>query len=512
MKLRNQLFLAAAGVVLVPLLGYMLFDSFVTRSLLIEDAARSLRYTSHALLAGIKNCPENCEKEASEILVHFARTNPDFEVLLVDPDCNVVAATDPERLNQRWWEPGLAEVARGERSEDQQIMEHNGIPVLDVSLPWRDVEGEQLGAIHLAYDLSTIDDRVAAIRVRHLLFVLGAVALVTLLLVAVVHRLVVRRVLLLDRELSRETGQADKPQNKSGGDELERATEAIRAVVQALARTSEELRETLVERDALLVEVQEHNVRLAEDVQSAREDLGAARIRLDRAGRLAVLGELAAGLAHDIRNPLFIVRGTAQSLRRQAPEHSERAAEIIDEADRIEQIIAQLLDLSRPIDVAQRPIESEELLAGVVARAERAAASVGGALRFEINDAPGVVFCGDLTYLAQALSHLLDNARDAMSGRGTIRISSRCTDDERAEITIADEGPGIPQDDLPRLFEPFFSRKAGGTGLGLCAAQKIVELHGGTIRAENASGRGAIFRVRLPLSCPDSATRGCNKE
>ena len=109
MKLRNQLFLAAAAVVLVPLLAYTLFDSFVTRQVLIEDASLSLRQTSQALLAGIEACSDDrsdvCSARANALIVDFTRENPDFEVLLVNPDCIVVAGSEPRLLHTRWFEP-----------------------------------------------------------------------------------------------------------------------------------------------------------------------------------------------------------------------------------------------------------------------------------------------------------------------------------------------------------------------------------------------------------------------
>jgi signal transduction histidine kinase len=246
--------------------------------------------------------------------------------------------------------------------------------------------------------------------------------------------------------------------------------------------------------------------RLAEKVgelEQANADLVRARESLLRAERLATLGRLASGIAHEVGNPLGAITGYVELSRdpqRSPAEVSEFLARIGEEAQRIDRIVRDLLDLARPVepllgevDVA-RPVEAALRLARVQARFRSVEVEV--ALPPSL---PPVV--GDERRLAQVFLNLLLNAGDAMAGAGRILIEA-APGAGRVAVRVADSGPGIAPGDLPRVFEPFFTTKGAGrgTGLGLAISQGIVESFGGELLAANAPAGGAVFTVVLPAA------------
>jgi two-component system NtrC family sensor kinase len=257
--------------------------------------------------------------------------------------------------------------------------------------------------------------------------------------------------------------------------------------------------------------------RMASNLQQARADLVAQaeeRLALERNLRqteqMAVVGRLAAGLAHEIAAPLNVISGRAEMLLRsgQYPAGQERNLRIIiDEIGRITSIVRNLLDFSRRPAVHRAPLDLVELVRGAVEFLDPEFQRAGIAVAM---DAPASVpMEADGDQLHRVFVNLLLNAKQAMEaveGRRSIvvRIGTSDHGSENAApgpvtVEIEDTGPGIPQEVLGKLFKPFFTTKPRGTGLGLMVARSVTEDHGGAIEAENRSdGSGAVFRVTLP--------------
>ncbi len=242
--------------------------------------------------------------------------------------------------------------------------------------------------------------------------------------------------------------------------------------------------------------------RLEEAARAAaeRERLRAA---LARGEQLATVGALAAGVAHEINNPLTTILGYANlMLEDKQADHPdrERLSLVADEARRVQGIVRTLLDHAR---VETAPPRREAV--DVNALVERTVALVGPTLkkrRLEVKVAVGEALprpTGDPLRLEQVLVNLAQNAAQAMEPGGELAIRTAALGDGRVEIAVADTGPGIPQDLLGRIFDPFFTTKGPGvgTGLGLAIAQRIVLDHGGRIEVESELGRGSTFRVIL---------------
>jgi two-component system sensor histidine kinase HydH len=213
--------------------------------------------------------------------------------------------------------------------------------------------------------------------------------------------------------------------------------------------------------------------------------------RLEHERRLASLGQMSAVLAHEIRNPLASLKGNAQLLARALPEGERtrgKADRVVGEAIRLENLTNDLLEFARTGAIRREPTDPALLL--------REAASVAGdqPVSIEVTGAPDA-WPLDRPRMLQVLTNLIENA--VQTGAQPVEAKVERARDQLV-YTVRDHGSGIAEDDLARIFEPFFSRRTTGTGLGLAVARRLVELHGGTILARNAPGGGAEFTVVLP--------------
>jgi len=237
-------------------------------------------------------------------------------------------------------------------------------------------------------------------------------------------------------------------------------------------------------------------------LKASREEIQRLhQTQMSRAEHFATLGELAAGLAHEIRNPLAGIAGVIEIVSRDLPPGSAARSVIRDakeEALQINRILSDLLDTARPKpphfqvkDLADT-VEHAVMFARQQAITRRISVEMDG-----IGQIPPVDH--DPNQINQVLLNLLLNAIQAMDKPGTIHVSLR-RDHDVVVIGVADEGKGISPENLPNIFRPFFTTKGHGTGLGLSLARRIVEAHGGAISVRSELGKGTQFLVRLPIT------------
>lgn len=224
--------------------------------------------------------------------------------------------------------------------------------------------------------------------------------------------------------------------------------------------------------------------------------------QLRRAERLSVLGEVSAALAHEIRNPLGSIRGTAEILSDDFPRDNpkyEFLQILLKETDRLNGVVENFLNLARAEGGDWLRFDLREELREVVSLASRDATSRG--LSVVLSAEVPVWFRGDRDKLRQAFLNLVLNALQACgeSGRVTVSLKAPGESSKEVEISVSDTGPGIAREDRTRIFEPFFTTRRGGTGLGLAITQKIIFGHGGRIEVEGEEGEGACFWVFLPV-------------
>jgi len=223
---------------------------------------------------------------------------------------------------------------------------------------------------------------------------------------------------------------------------------------------------------------------------------------LAHAEKLAAIGELAARIAHEIRNPVTAARSLAQQLAREpASPFAVEHRLILGELERVERQVAALLRFARREDLRFEPVDLGELARATLEAFRPRLEASGVTLELELAD--GVAARADGEKLRQVLINLLENALDAMTaeagGPRTLSVAV-ANGHGAAALEVRDSGPGVPADALPHLFEPFFSTKPSGTGLGLAIARRTVEAHGGRIAVRGGSERGLVVSVELPLA------------
>jgi len=221
---------------------------------------------------------------------------------------------------------------------------------------------------------------------------------------------------------------------------------------------------------------------------------------VERSRRLASLGGLAAGVAHEIRNPLSSIKGFATHFRERfvdAPGEREAAEVMIREVDRINRVITQLIELARPLKMNIVPVSLPVVIRQALALIENEAAKKGVAVQTEVPAGKWEISI-DADRMTQVFLNLFLNALEAMETGGELRVSLFGQEEKAIRVTIADTGRGIPAADLPRVFDPYFTTRAAGTGLGLAICHKIVEAHHGEIFLESEAGKGTKVVLILP--------------
>ena len=229
-------------------------------------------------------------------------------------------------------------------------------------------------------------------------------------------------------------------------------------------------------------------------------ELRSLREEVRRKEKLAALGGLAAGVAHEIRNPLSSIKGMASYLGSKFDEKSadrEAADVMIREVDRLNRVVGELLEFARPPGLQSKETDINELLRHSVKLVQKEAEAKNMEIRLELSEGPFTGFI-DPDRFSQCLLNLFINALQAMESNGTLTVRSLPNENGAIAVQIQDTGPGIKGENMAKIFDPYFTTKAKGTGLGLAIAHKIVEAHGGRIAVKNAPEGGALFSIHIP--------------
>lgn len=234
--------------------------------------------------------------------------------------------------------------------------------------------------------------------------------------------------------------------------------------------------------------------------------------QLRQADRLTALGELAAGMAHEIRNPLGSIRGTAEILRDAMPDNhrvSEFSSILVNEADRLNKVVKDFLDFARPDQGDQSFFEVNKVLRETLQLGRQQAHKKHVEIHWREDRLPKAV--GEAGQFKQVFLNLILNALQAMPGGGDLWIETDCNTSGEIVIRFRDNGHGIPEESLDKVFNPFFTTKSEGTGLGLAITYRIVQNHCGRIQATNRPEGGAEFILTLKAAgqpCGDGETNG----
>jgi two-component system sensor histidine kinase PilS (NtrC family) len=233
------------------------------------------------------------------------------------------------------------------------------------------------------------------------------------------------------------------------------------------------------------------------------------RERVRKADRLAAIGELSAGIAHELRNPLASISGSIEVLAGDlelSDEHAVLMELITRESDRLDRIISDFLEFARLRYPSKRPVEVDTVIEEVLTLL-RHNPTKSSQVRVELTRHGSIpAIRADDEQIRQVFTNLAVNSCEAMVDGGTLEVEVRQAADAGVAVAFRDTGPGIDEEFVARLFEPFFTTKDGGTGLGLAIANKIVMAHGGTVEFHNREGGGAEFLITLPVGRVESKT------
>lgn len=279
-------------------------------------------------------------------------------------------------------------------------------------------------------------------------------------------------------------------------------TSRVSAIKQGLARLENDIHQLLPpmpgEMGQIVQAINKMALGLAEKERLEAE--------LRRAERLAALGRLVTGVAHELRNPLAIIKAAVQVMEEElhhVPEVQDYARVIKEQVGRQNRVLQELLEFGRPSRGVVQPLNANRLVEGILTFAQPLLRQQGVELHLALaENLPQVE--GDGEKLKQVFLNLILNAVQAMPGGGKLTIETGGSD--RVFVRFTDTGAGIEPGDLPHLFDPYYTTKKNGSGLGLAIAHRIVELHGGHIEVESEPGRGASFTVWLPAAGAEART------
>jgi signal transduction histidine kinase len=237
-----------------------------------------------------------------------------------------------------------------------------------------------------------------------------------------------------------------------------------------------------------------------QEIRQRNKELRDAQEQLIRKEKLAVLGQLAGGVGHELRNPLAAIKNTAYFLDMVLEEPDPKVKEMLEilekKVDTCERIISSLLDFARVKSPTRRKVDIKEMVQETLSRiavpeSVEVVSQLNGTL-------PAIL--ADPAQLGQVFGNIILNATQAMPDGGQLIVESQVPNPEWVAVSFTDTGVGIPEENLGRLFEPLFTTKAKGIGLGLAVTKTLVEGHGGSIEVESKVGKGSTFTVRLPIS------------
>ena len=485
MRIRSRFLLWVNGALLLLWGLYFIVDEISEREGMLRHEVRELRGMAGQIRElGFAN--SGPLPGLGRVTSAITGESPGTEVMVLDSGSRVIASSIAGRLGSPWREPDITEVLRGDAAFVWKVHDHRhgDVPVLDVTLAVRGPPDSEVFAIHVARRLDAVEEKLSAQR-----WTRGMWALVSMLLMGLVISLVSHRWLLLPlgQVMDSLSGSRWFQPPRRNGDELQR----LRATVQQMVQDADS---AVDERDELLRQVRSFNRDLEQKIAAVRAQLFETQTELVEKERLSAVGELAAGLAHELRTPMHIVRAAAELL---ADDEANQQAchDIFAEVDRVSRLVDDLLLFTRPFAPVKESTRVLPVLRSAVNAARRSAAQGEADIKVDCPEDLGILVGDD--HLRQVVFNLVSNAAASTQDGGRVQVEARDADGG-CVIRVEDNGPGIKAEDLDRLFAPFFTRRPGGTGLGLAIVRRLVDLYSGAVTVRSRPGEGATFVVSFP--------------
>ena len=360
-------------------------------------------------------------------------------------------------------------------------------------------QGEPLGCLILTVSRSSLNAVTWDLVIRNLLLMLASFVVVVLVIHLFFLRAVRRPVKdLIEVMEAAEKGKLDVRARLQSWDEIGLLAAHLNRMLRRIENFSRELARKVEEATAELA-------RRNEELQRINKELFETQKTLARSERLAVAGQLAASLAHEIGTPLNSISGHVQLLARRKTNDDSTARRLLVIEKQVENIVRtvrQLLSWTRKYDLRLELVDLGRVMEDAVLLSSPLLESKKIRVRMSLaKDCPRIY--GDAGYLHQVFLNLINNSTDAMPRGGELRIGLHAGASPEVEVSLADTGTGMTRETLAHIFDPMFTTKQIGTGagLGLAICDQIVRQHAGTIHAESEPGHGTTFTIRLPLDC-----------
>lgn len=361
-------------------------------------------------------------------------------------------------------------------------------------------EQRVLGVLESDFSLVPLDEAIQRQIVSTIIFALLFMGLISFLLYLILRRLVLNPLTILSGAMKK-VGRGELMQTVTvpSQDEISSLADAFNDMTRELEIARERMKNWT---ETLEVEVKKKT-----------KELKKSQNNLIHAEKLASLGRLTADVAHEVRNPLMSIGGFARRLNKSLTEGKEKqyAEIIISQVDRLESILRDVLTFSRGVQYRFEKRHLEKVVSNALEKYRNLSTELGITIKVKTGEAiPSVLVDEEQT--VEALGNLIVNGMDAMPGGGILEITLGKVHLNMITyvfVKVADRGRGIPEDELPFIFEPFFSTKeiGHGTGLGLSITRKIIEEHGGLIKAESSEGKGSAFSLYFPYQEEDDTAK-----
>jgi C4-dicarboxylate-specific signal transduction histidine kinase len=489
MKLSTRLLLPLLAAVTAVMSAFTIWAVRQREATLIAEARREAHAYAVALGLAMESAfRQPFRRDVQEIIDRLSRESTVYGVIVYDADGSVLFLSDPLRPEDAARRQDLEAVLRaGQESSLERDIKNEA--VYAVIRPIRDPLGEVLGAYEVAQPLSFLRAEISRTRLSFVLITLILLLAVTIMILWLVRSMIARPL----------AGLVAGAQALARGDLSHRVGGTA---------ASDELSELAREFDRMARSLEGAQTQL---VRQTEERILLER-RLRESEKLAAVGNISAGLAHEVGAPLHVIRGRAEMMLRRTdlPAPDRRNLRIIvEQIERITRIVQSLLDFTRRPETRVGPVDARAIVAGVAEFLDGEFERMGAALQWEGPEMAWVR--ADPQLLHQVFINLFVNALQALERAEPPRVvlvrAHQAERDNQVIIEVEDNGPGIPDDRLENVFHPFYTTKPSGegTGLGLAVVKSIISEHGGSITAARGAHGGALFRITLPAAVPEPA-------
>lgn len=470
MRLATRMTIAIGGAAVLLFGAEGLLDLQEEESDLKVVAARETQLLGRALQKAFRDAIRDRQiEDVAATLAALTSVEPTVAIFVYDEEGAVVATSKGAQPSKAT--DGLALRGRSSQTPIWEFDSEDAPTRLRLAIRLRQESVGQSSAIVLERPLNELQHDLAASR----RYIAGSTALFILVVVGLTY-------LLARIYVARPLDSLVDEMHKLGGGSQEPLKPGL-----------DEVAETRAEFDRLVVALDRARARTAEEIE-ARRNLERG---LERADKLITLGQLSAVMAHEIGSPLQILEGRARSLLKNPsdPEATRRVADmLVEQTERITRIVGQMLSITRRRAPVRSSLDAQQVVKRVLSLLELEAERRG--VQLVLNATNAGKLNADADQLQQVVLNLVRNALEA-SPRGS-KVTLKLTGDEKSvELTVSDEGPGVPAEAREQLFEPFFTTKQEGSGLGLSVVRSIVLEHGGEVRVADVP-KGCTIEVRLP--------------